>query len=166
MLTGSLAAAYYAAPRATQDVDLVLEVGPGKLSPLVRRLLEMGFYVSPEAAQEALETSGQFNAVDPEHGWKVDFILRKNRPFSAEEFSRRCTATVLGSEVSIVTLEDLILAKLEWMKLGESELQRRDVIQLIEAGRGKLDASYITRWAGELSVLSEWTALREAVGDP
>lgn len=86
MLTGSLAAAYYAEPRATRDVDLVIAVSPGQLEGLVNRLDRDGLYVSLEAAREAVRTEGQFNAVDPASGWKADLIPRKGRRFSREEF--------------------------------------------------------------------------------
>ncbi len=36
MLTGSLAAAYYAVPRATQDIDVVIETGEQGIDQLVR----------------------------------------------------------------------------------------------------------------------------------
>ncbi|MBI4519470.1 MAG: hypothetical protein HY701_01420 [Gemmatimonadetes bacterium] len=96
-------------------------------------------------------------AVDAERGWKVDFIIRKDRSFSLEEFSRRRPATVLGVDVSLTRVEDLILAKLEWSRLGESELQRRDVVQLLEAPWASLDRSYLERWVEELGLRAEWT---------
>ena len=43
------------------------------------------------------------NAIDPERGWKVDLIFRKERPFSVTEFSRRRAASLMGVEVSIAT---------------------------------------------------------------
>ncbi len=45
MLTGSLAAAYYSTPRATQDVDLVIETSEDLLGSLVDRLAGAGLYV-------------------------------------------------------------------------------------------------------------------------
>ena len=68
MLTGSLAAAHYSLPRATQDVDLVIELGDGAVSGLVDALAAAGFYVSPEAAREAIQVRGSFNAIDAESG--------------------------------------------------------------------------------------------------
>jgi len=157
MLTGSLAAAYYAMPRATQDLDVVVDAPLARIDQAVDRLLESGLYVSREAAHAAYRTRGQFNAVDAERGWKVDLIIRKDRSFSLEEFSRRSSATVLGVEVSLTRIEDLILAKLEWSRLGESELQRRDVVQLLEAPWASLDRSYLERWVEELGLRAEWT---------
>jgi hypothetical protein len=65
MLTGSLAAAYYAVPRATQDIDLVVEVSPEKLVQLIDLISSAGFYVSLAAAKEASAQEGQFNISPP-----------------------------------------------------------------------------------------------------
>jgi hypothetical protein len=56
MLTGSLAAAFYGAPRATQDVDFIIESGPEKLQRLVDNLEAAGLCVDVESAAEALHT--------------------------------------------------------------------------------------------------------------
>jgi hypothetical protein len=129
MLTGSLAAAYYATPRATKDIDIVFEADRAGVDRLVRRLKEAGLYVDRDAALEALRARTQFNAISPTTGWKIDFIVRKERPFSQVEFERRESASILGIETSLASLEDVLIAKLEWSSLGDSDLQRRDVIE-------------------------------------
>lgn len=156
MLTGSLAAAYHGAARATQDIDLVVELGAAEVEGLVGVLTDAGFYVSPEAALEAVRSGGQFNAIDPEGGWKADLIVRKDRAFSHQEFSRRSRGRLLGVEVWIATVEDLILAKLEWSHMGDSELQRRDVLLLAEKGWASLDRAYLERWVDALGLQAEW----------
>lgn len=163
MLTGSIAVAYYAEPRATRDIDVVIAVSPGEIERLLRRLDAEGLYVSHEAAREALRRQSQFNAIDPESGWKVDWIVRKDRPFSRREFERRRSVELMGLELPIATPEDLIVAKLEWAQKGASELQLRDALAiLLQRGR-ELDRGYIERWVGELDLGPEWgVVLKEA----
>ena len=79
MLTGSLAAAYYATPRATQDIDIVVAPEEAGLRRAVEGLSAAGYYVDLGAPLEALRSNGQFNAVDPDTGWKVDLIVRRER---------------------------------------------------------------------------------------
>jgi hypothetical protein len=160
MLTGSLAAAYYAVPRATQDIDLVLETEAAGVDRLVQSLLAAGWYVDRGAALEAWRGRGQFNTIDPESGWKADFLIRKDRSYSREEFGRRQRISLLGVEVSVASLEDVLIAKLEWSLLGESVLQRRDVVQLLERTWPRLDHAYLQRWIGELGLAAEWDAAR------
>lgn len=165
MLTGSLAAAYYATPRATQDVDVVIDVRSDDVQRLVDRMLANGFYVDRTAALDAHRSRGQFNAIDPEGGWKVDLIVRKDRPFSETEFGRRQTAELLGIEVSLATIEDVLLSKLEWSRLGDSELQRRDVLQLLERAGDRIDRQYVDRWVDELDLSGEWEAIQDRLQD-
>ncbi len=156
MVTGSFATAYYAYPRATQDIDLVVEPSKDALERVAARLEDAGFYTSPEAVREALEHEGQFNAIDPDTGWKIDFIVRKSRPFSIAEFNRRRRAEVLGLELSLATAEDLVIAKLEWAKLGGSETQLRDVQNILGTHWDALDRSYLDRWITELGLGDLW----------
>jgi predicted nucleotidyltransferase len=160
MLTGSLASAYYAVPRATQDIDLVVETEAPGVERLVRGLREAGCYVDRDVAIEAWRSRGQFNAIDPESGWKVDVMVRKDRLYSKTEFARRERASLLGVEVAIASLEDVLIAKLEWSRLGDSELQRRDVVQLLERTWARLDQAYLERWIPELGLDSEWADAR------
>jgi hypothetical protein len=156
MLTGSFAAAFHGSPRATQDIDLVIAPDSAQLSTLVRRLTDSGYYVDPAAAGEALELEAQFNAIDPETGWKVDFIIRKGRPFSLSEFDRRQPGRLEGMPFFVATVEDLILAKLEWARLGESDRQIEDAADLLRVRRGEVDLAYLERWVETLAVRPEW----------
>lgn len=166
MLTGSLATAFHGRTRATQDVDLVVDPAPLQLPALVRCLNAAGLYASLDAAQEALATGGQFNAIDPGSGWKADLIIRRSREFSTLEFRRRQPAVVLGIEVPIVTLEDLIVAKLEWSELGDSETQRRDILGLLEDAGSSLDRDYVERWVIQLGLDSAWQRIVDSTHGP
>ena len=156
MLTGSLAAAFYGSPRATQDVDFIIESQPDKLKRLVDNLGAAGLYVDFESALEGLRTGGQFNAIDSASGWKADLIFRKARAFSETEFRRRQPTEILGIEVTLTTLEDLIIAKVEWSEMGDSELQRRDVRELLEIAGDSLDRDYLDHWVDALGLRQAW----------
>ena len=157
MLTGSLASAYYGTPRATQDVDLVIDTSEEQLERLLHLLVEDRLYVSRDAAVEALGGGGQFNVIDSSTGWKADLIIRRDREFSRAEFSRRQKTVLFGVDVSLTTAEDLIIAKLEWSEMGDSELQRRDIVQLLEAGGSSLDYDYLMKWIVVLGLEEAWS---------
>ena len=150
MLTSSFASNMHGVPRTTYDADIVI-VEPDALEELVRSLGE-AFYASREEAREALSSRSMFNVIHLETGFKVDFIIRKPRPFSEEEFSRREKGVFLGELRWFATAEDVILAKLEGSKLGESERQFFDAINVANVQREKLDRSYLEKWAKELGV--------------
>jgi hypothetical protein len=165
MVTGSLASAFYAVPRATQDLDFVFATDRAGVERMVQAFLDEGFYVDRDAAIDAHRTHGQFNAIDPAAGWKVDLIVRRDRPYSRVEFERRRPVSFLGVEFPIASLEDILIAKLEWGRMGDSTLQRRDVMQLLERTWSKLDRNYVERWVEELGLRSEWTRARAGLTD-
>ena len=82
MITGSVAAAFHGAGRATMDVDAVIDPTAAQLADLLHRLESAGLYVSHEAAREALSDRAMFNVIDSTTGWKADLIVRRrcNRP--------------------------------------------------------------------------------------
>lgn len=158
MLTGSVAGAYYGAGRATMDVDIVIDPDASGLQAFVDRIGSTGAYVSAEAAQEALAHRTMFNVVDPDTGWKADMIVRKDRPFSEEEFRRRTSADFFGVPIDVATIEDLVIAKLEWAKAGESTRQLEDVRVLLRVAGTELDRAYLHRWITSLGLEQQWLA--------
>lgn len=154
MVTGSIAASHYATPRFTRDIDVVVELAPVD-AERVAQLFGNDFYSDSEALKTATVRRGMANLIHRDLLVKVDFIVRKDTPYRIEEFHRRRSVMIEGVRISIVAPEDLILSKLLWMKDSRSEIQRRDVQNLLEAVPD-LDTAYVERWAGELSVLALW----------
>jgi hypothetical protein len=151
MVAGSLASSFHGQPRTTNDVDVVIAPTPERLEKFLAAV-GAEFYVSPDAARRALAARGMFNVIESSTGWKADFILRKDRPFSAEEFGRRRPAEILGVRVSVAAPEDVILSKLEWAGRSESERQIRDAASVIAVQGAALDRAYLTTWAARLGV--------------
>jgi hypothetical protein len=156
MVAGSFASTHHGVPRTTQDIDLVIEPTGASLKAFVVSLPPQDYYVSEEAALDALRRRSMFNVIDQATGWKADLIVRKARPFSVEEFRRRTQAHLLGVDVFVATPEDTILTKLEWAAMSASERQLRDVAGVLEVKRGELDVAYIERWAADLGVVELW----------
>ena len=155
MVTGSFASAFHGEPRATRDLDIVIEPGMETLAALVDGLLADGFYVDRDAAFIALGERTQFNAIGPD-ATKVDFIIRKDRPFSHEEFERRLPADLLGTPAFIASVEDMIIAKLEWSLPFDSERQLRDVVSMLAVSGDSVDRRYIDRWVRALGLEEAW----------
>lgn len=156
MVVGSVAAAAYGRQRATQDFDVVVEAGASALRALVRSLPEDRFYASEEAAMEALRYETQFNVLDMATGWKADLIPRKHRAFSETEFARRTRLEVMGVPMYVASVEDVIVAKLEWAKAGGSERQLEDVRTLVRLRGDLLDRAYVEQWVQRLDLREMW----------
>src|SRR5438105_14247617 len=80
MLTGSMAMNYYAQPRMTRDIDVVVEFAPEKIDK-VSELFRPEYYVSEESMRESLAHESIFNLIHQESVIKVDCIVRKSSEY-------------------------------------------------------------------------------------
>lgn len=164
MVTGSIAAAYYGLNRTTYDLDIVISATADKLKNLIELLPKDQYYAVLQDALDAYRHRSMFNVLDTTSGWKIDFILTKPARFHEEAFQRRLAVAFDGVPTSVISAEDLILSKLEWAKMGESERQVRDAAVVLEKRRDKLDASYIQKWVSQLGIAAEWARARQLAG--
>ncbi len=141
MLTGSMALNYYAVPRMTRDIDVVVEISEDD-AERVAGIFEPDYLVERAAIAEAVAHESMFNLIHLESVIKVDCIVRKAEPFRRQEFARRQRISLPGFDTWIVSKEDLILSKLHWARDSRSERQLDDVRNLLASGcdREYLDA--------------------------
>ena len=161
MVVGSFASMIHGDLRSTFDLDLVVDPSAEQLQALLQQLPEDQFYVDHDVARDALRRRGMFNVIDNATGWKIDFVIRKARPFSVEELRRRVPGVLRGVAVHAATPEDTIIAKLEWSKAGGSDRQLEDVAGILRVSGPTLDLAYIERWVEELELREQWTRARE-----
>jgi hypothetical protein len=162
MLTGSHSSTHYGQARPTQDVDVVIDPTPEQLERFLN-LVGDRYYLSADAARDALRRRTMFNIIDFADGWKADLILRKDRPYSVVEFTRRQPAMLHGRLLPLASPEDVILSKLEWDKITPSERQRQDALSVAAVQWERLDQGYLRQWAQALDVTDRLEELlREA----
>jgi hypothetical protein len=164
MFTGSFASSFHGQPRASNDFDIVIASTAEQLRALKELLPESEYYFDLDDALEALKRSRQFNLIDLESGWKIDFIIRKLRPFSLNEFDRRFQIDFEGVSIFLASAEDVILAKLEWAKLASSSRQIEDVAGILKIRINDLDREYIEKWIKDLQVEAQWSDALKVAG--
>ena len=148
MLTGSMAMNYYAQPRMTRDIDVVIAIAPEDVHRLAASF-RPSYYVSEESIRESIVHESIFNLIHEDTVIKVDCIIRKRSEYRRMEFERRQRISILDFTTFIVTKEDLIISKLFWAKDSHSEIQLGDVKNLLATG---YDAAYLQRWTRELGL--------------
>ncbi len=148
MLTGSMAMNYYAQPRMTRDIDIVIAISPDDVGR-VAALFRPDYYVSEENIRESIAHESIFNLIHQESVIKVDCIIRKNSEYRRMEFGRRQKISVLDFITFIVSKEDLIISKLSWAKESNSDVQLSDVRNLLATG---YDDAYLRHWTRELGL--------------
>lgn len=156
LVGGSMASALYGVARSTLDADIVADIRQDQVSDLVAALGD-DFYADDQMICGAIEHRGIFNLIHLETMFKVDVFIRRERPFDRIQFQRRVElsfATAPEQKAFMSTAEDIILAKLEWYRLGNeiSDRQWRDILGVMKVQSGRLDLEYLHKWAQELNV--------------
>jgi hypothetical protein len=147
-LTGSEALAADGAPRQTMDTDVIVEAAPAVLDRLGATLADGYLYAEP------IHAGGRWMAslIDRSAMGKVDLIVRDPDGWGRAALGRRVAwRHPAWGPVWVSTLEDLVLAKLEWSE-GTSELRLRDCASLLRMNRDRVDMAYLSRWAGVLGI--------------
>lgn len=161
-LGGSLASSLHGVPRSTDDIDLVADLKPAAVRPLVDAL-GAEFFIDADMIQDAIRRVASFNLLHLATMTKVDVFILKRSAHARAELAR-CRVVDLGGGLSlpVTSAEDIILEKLIWYEKGGrvSERQLRDVMGVLEVSGASLDWAYLERAAAALGVEALWEEVR------
>ena len=146
MISGSVAMNYYTIPRMTRDIDIVIELDD--IDSFYNNFKDE-YYIDRAMIEDAIKNQYMFNIIHLKEVMKIDFIIKKNTEYRKIEFERRRMVNIEGLEVSIVSIEDLIISKLLWAKDSHSGLQINDVKNLLKE---KIDMEYVLKWMNILKI--------------
>ena len=139
------------------DVDIVADIQLQQVASFVSRL-QNAFYADVQMIQKAIQRHSSFNLIHLNTMFKVDIFIPKKRPFDEQQLNRRILVRIgsdTGEQMWILSAEDVVLAKLEWFRLGGevSERQWRDILGVLKTQQSMLDVDYLKQWAQVLGVL-------------
>lgn len=135
------------------DADLVVDLDSSHLARFIEGLGQ-SYYVSEDAASEAIRTTGMFNLIHLGSGYKIDIHLAGEDPYEQTKLARaRLISLASGESLRVATAEDLILSKLRWYRLGGGVSQRqwKDVLGIL-VFQPELDRAYLRRWSENLGI--------------
>ncbi len=159
MVTGSMAMNFYATPRMTRDIDVVVELREADMARVVG-LFEGEYYIDRDMVEQAIRNKSMFNMIHNDLVVKVDCVVRKESEYRRKEFARRRTVNLDGESIAVVAPEDLILSKLEWAKDSRSPTQLDDVRNVLRSVK-TLDHVYLNRWADHLGLAALYQEVQE-----
>jgi uncharacterized nucleotidyltransferase DUF6036 len=156
VLVGSLASSMHGMYRSTADIDLLADIKPEHVRPLLDAL-NKSFYVDDQAMQQAVEQRRSFNAIHFDSVFKVDIFIPKGDDFARKQLERRQLRKIAPDSdqfVYVATAEDTILAKLRWYRDGGevSSTQWSDVLGILGVTDLNLEFDYLREWSDRLGV--------------
>lgn len=156
MVVGSIASMIYGEPRMTHDMDVVIHLPPQDAQKFATMFPDDEYYCPPEEVIRAeIVHRGQFNLIHHESGLKIDIVIRKSTEFAATEFGRRRKAPFWnGHQVYIASPEDVIIAKLEYLRQGGSEKHTKDIRGIL--AETEVDQTYLDHWVQKLGLSPQW----------
>ena len=166
-LGGSMASSVHGINRFTRDADFAAEPFLGKEAAFAGSF-GSDYYANVLAIRDAVRDRSSFNIINTRTGFKIDVFVRKDRPFERSAMARRLSVVLPDmpeQPITLLTAEDAVLFKLEWYRLANEALDQQwsDIVGVLKVQRGKLDETYLDRWAAELKVSDLLNKAREEI---
>ncbi|HLO47900.1 MAG TPA: hypothetical protein VK211_05715 [Kamptonema sp.] len=145
-------------------MDVVISIQLADIPLLATELERIGFYVP------GLEdvVSGRMQTLQVTHIESIaraDLMIARNDKFDRIKFERRQQYEIPeGTEVYLISPEDLILNKLRWGKQSQSEKQRRDILGILKVQQESLDFNYLNYWAEYWGLVEDLNRVIEEAG--
>jgi hypothetical protein len=160
-VVGSTASIIYGEPRFTNDIDVVVGLEPQHVDSFCHAFPSPEFYLSRTAVESAIRQRFQFNVIHPSSGLKIDCIVAKRDEFDQGQLSRAMPVVKEGGSypIRVASPEDVIVKKMEYFRLGESEKHVRDICGILKAQGDRIDRDYIRRWAERMELVELWDAV-------
>jgi len=163
MITGAWSVIYYGRPRASHDIDFVVEFRGKEIDKVLKSFEELpkDYLVSIDDIKEAINQKSQFNILYLPTALKLDFWLLTDDLFDKSRFSRKKKVEILGQKMWIASMEDTILQKLRWYKEAKIEKHLVDAAFVYQVQERNLDKKYLQDWTNKLDVEKYFKELKK-----
>jgi hypothetical protein len=165
LIGGSIASWAWGEPRATQDIDFVVDIPIEAVKRLSQELEAREMLVSADIILETLVDNRAdlpINAIHLTSGLKADiYLVRPGDELRQSAFRRRMEVD-FGPPIGRVFVhspEDLILYKLIYFSLSQQSKHVRDIASILRSQEGRLDFEYIGPWVGRLGLSALWAEI-------
>ena len=163
VITGAMAAIVYGAPRLTDDIDLVVELGEQDAGELARMYPEPDYYAPGKEVvlvEMRRATRGHFNVIHVPSGLKADFYLVGRDPLHRWAIERKREIRVGDQICWVAPPEYVILRKLQFYQEGGAEKHLEDIRRMLDISGDSLDMRWLESKAGQLGVGEVWLQTR------
>lgn len=169
LIGGAIAEWAWGEPRATQDLDFVINLPVDAIVKFSKELEKRDMLLPSDIILDAMveeRADIPLNAIHMHSGLKADlYLMREGDVLRQSAFRRRILVDYgppIGS-VYVHSPEDLILYKLLYLGLSGQPKHARDIAAILRARAGQLDQAYIEGWVGQLGLNSIWKEIQDSI---
>lgn len=166
LIGGAISEWAWGEPRATQDLDIVINLPIKAIGRFSRELEKRDMLVPADIILDTMmedRADIPLNAIHMYSGLKADlYLMRDGDELRQSAFQRRLLVDYgppIG-EVYVHSPEDLILYKLMYLGLSGQPKHARDIAAILKAKKDQLDYGYIESWVVHLGLISVWQEIR------
>ncbi|MBU2577952.1 nucleotidyl transferase AbiEii/AbiGii toxin family protein, partial [Patescibacteria group bacterium] len=154
MITGAWSVIYYGRPRASHDIDFVVEINKEDIEKIISAIKQLSddFLVPIDDIKEAIIRKDMFNVVHLPSMLKLDFWLLTDEPFDRSRFLRRQKVKILNQLMYVSSPEDTIIQKLRWYRESKIEKHLVDAAFVYQIQKENLDKRYFNSWIEKLEL--------------
>lgn len=148
MVVGGFASSFHNRARTTNDIDIIIQMYPRNVKNILQYLPEwMPF---EEQFKDSVARGLIFNMTDFKTGIRYDFMVYQDSNYNWTAFQRRVQVNFFDTKCFISSKEDLVISKLNWYNISQSEKQLEDLKFLLLDTSLKIN--YIKNWVAKLNL--------------
>jgi len=169
LIGGAIAEWAWGEPRATQDLDIVINLPIKAISKFSKELEKRDMLVPADIILDAMiedRADIPLNAIHMHSGLKADLYIMKDGDTLRQSAFQRRVLVDYGPPIGRVYVhspEDLILYKLMYLGLSGQPKHARDIAAILRARKNQLDFEYIEEWITRLGLGSVWKEILDSV---
>ena len=169
LIGGAIAEWAWGEPRATQDIDIVINLPIKAVGRFSKELEKRDMLVPAEIILDTIledRADIPINAIHMYSGLKADlYPVRSGDELRLRAFQRRQRVDYgppIG-RIYVHSPEDLILYKLIYFGVSQQPKHARDIAAILRAKKDQIDFGYIEEWTTRLGLSSLWKEMLDSI---
>jgi hypothetical protein len=169
LIGGAIAEWAWGEPRATQDIDIVINLPIKAVGKFSKELEKRDMLVPAEIILDTIledRADIPINAIHMYSGLKADlYPVRSGDELRLRAFKRRQRVDY-GPPIGLIYIhspEDLILYKLIYFGVSQQPKHARDIAAILRAKKDQIDFGYVEEWTTRLGLSSLWKELLDSI---
>ncbi len=169
LIGGAIAEWAWGEPRATQDLDIVINLPIKSVGKFSKELEKRKMLVPADIILDTMmedRADIPLNAIHMYSGLKADLYLMRDGDVLRQSAFQRRQLVDYGPPIGKVYVhspEDLILYKLMYLSLSGQPKHARDIAAILRAKKDQVDFGYIEKWVAQLGLGAVWKELLDGV---